>query len=203
MKASTSRIGALGAFFFSLTIMLGAANQTLHAQEMDSSTKHKKQAGQAPEGKPDRAPGGTTPEQRFKDVMTDAVLSGTWQMTMGDGISKPVTLSDPQPESYTISRVEQTAGDFWVITARIKYADKDVELPILVRVVWSGDTPIITVDNLAVPMIGTYSARVMIYKGFYAGTWFGTGYGGVLSGKVTKASRLPNPKPKAAPKPKP
>ena len=50
------------------------------------------------------------------------------------------------------------------------------------------DTPIITMDKVKMPLLGTYSARVMIYNGFYAGTWFGDGYGGVLSGQIIKAA---------------
>ncbi|MHC5110269.1 MAG: hypothetical protein ACYTHJ_10365 [Planctomycetota bacterium] len=123
-------------------------------------------------------------ELDFKNMMTGAILDGTWQMTMGDPLKPDTRLTDPKPEKYTISKVDRGAEDYWIITARIQYADKDVEVPVMVRVVWSGDTPVITVDNLPIPMIGTYSARVMVHGGFYAGTWFGKGYGGVLSGKI-------------------
>ncbi|MGB0714601.1 MAG: hypothetical protein ACPGXK_01910 [Phycisphaerae bacterium] len=121
----------------------------------------------------------------FRTMLNGAILEGTWQMTMGDPIKGESPLTDPRPEKYTISKVEKGADDYWIITARIQYADKDVEVPVLVRVVWAGDTPIITVDDLPVPLIGTYSARVMVYGGYYAGTWFGKGYGGVLSGRIT------------------
>ncbi|MFQ5461574.1 MAG: hypothetical protein ACE5E5_03005 [Phycisphaerae bacterium] len=203
-RAASVTHGGRSTYCVVLAVMMGVACMPLRGQTADESVKHEKQARPQPVGTPvDGSPEEHAARQRFKDDLTDAVLSGTWQMTLGDGISKPVTLSDPQPESYTIGRVEPAAGDFWVINARIKYADKDVELPVLVRVIFSGDTPIITVDNLTVPMIGTYSARVMIYKGFYAGTWFGKGYGGVLSGKITKKAAPVSSKPKAAAKPSP
>lgn len=141
-------------------------------------------------------------EKDFIDTMTDARLIGTWQMTMGDATAAPHQLTDPQPESYTISKVEKT-GDSWIITARIQYAGKDAEVPVLVRVVWSGDTPIITVDDLAIPVFGTYSARVMIYRGFYAGTWFGKGYAGVLSGRIVKISNADTTKKDAKPQQSP
>ena len=128
-------------------------------------------------------------EEKFAQMMTDVTLKGSWQMTMGDGIERPVSLTNPSPDSYKVLKVEHTTGDHWVITARIRYADKDVELPVMVRVLWSGDTPIITVDNLTMPVLGTYSARVMIYKGLYAGTWFGSGYGGVMSGQIVKSAK--------------
>ena len=128
-------------------------------------------------------------EADLQQLLTGAVFTGTWQMTSFTPGKAQYPLTTPKPEKYTISKVERGADDYWIITSRIQYADKDVEVPVLVRVVWSGDTPVITVDDLAVPLIGTYSARVMIYRGFYAGTWFGKGYGGVLSGQITKPTK--------------
>lgn len=125
-------------------------------------------------------------EKKLVDMLTNVTLEGTWQMTMGDGIQRPVTLTNPSPDSYQISKVEKTGDDHWIITARIRYADKDVELPVMVRILWTGDTPIITVDDLTMPILGTYTARVMFYRGLYAGTWFGSGYGGVMSGRIKK-----------------
>ena len=77
-------------------------------------------------------------------------------------------------------------GDKWIIQARIQYADKDITIPIMVRVVWAGDTPVITLDEMTLPFLGTYSARVMIYRDFYSGTWFGGCYGGVMSGQISR-----------------
>jgi len=124
--------------------------------------------------------------KKFKHMLNGATLTGTWQMTTFDDEQRPGKLTAPKPETYTISEVSKASDDYWLITARIQYADKDVQVPIMVRVVWSGDTPVITVDNLTIPMIGPYTARVMVYRDFYAGTWFGRGYGGVLSGQITK-----------------
>lgn len=137
-------------------------------------------------GKPDTDENASR-EERFKQLLSGTTLSGTWQMTTFDDSKQIAPLTDPRPETYTISEVSKASDDHWVITARIQYADQDVNVPVLVRVIWSGDTPIITVDNFTVPMIGPYSARVMVYRGFYAGTWFGKGYGGVLSGRISKS----------------
>ena len=127
-------------------------------------------------------------EKTFKDMLTDVVLRGTWQMTGAEGLKGKAPLTEPRPERYTIKSVSKGLDDNWVITARVEYANRDATLPISVRVVWSGDTPIITLDKLTMPGLGTYSARVMIYDGFYAGTWFGSNYGGVLSGQIIKAA---------------
>jgi len=135
-----------------------------------------------PGGKPVRSQ--AEREADFKRVLTGATLQGVWQMTSKD--AKDQTLTDPRAESYRISDATKLEGDRWIISARIQYGDKDVTLPVPVRVVWAEDTPVITLDDLTLPMLGTYSARVMFYQGFYCGTWFcgGKGYGGVMSGRI-------------------
>ncbi|HWL94386.1 MAG TPA: hypothetical protein VNT79_12715 [Phycisphaerae bacterium] len=127
-------------------------------------------------------------EDRFKRALTNVIFRGTWQMTNAQGLEGKAPLSPPRPERYVIKSVSKGLNDNWVITARVQFADRDVELPFNVRVVWAGDTPIITLDKTALPMLGTYSARVMVYDGFYAGAWFGTNYGGILSGQIIKAA---------------
>lgn len=119
-------------------------------------------------------------EAQLAETLTDAVLTGTWQLIEGDGLGKPKT------DKYTILKAQKFVGDFWLITVRIEYGDKDVTVPLPLRIVWAGDTPVITLSDLNVPGIGTYSARVMIHRNLYSGTWFGVGYGGVLSGTITK-----------------
>jgi hypothetical protein len=127
-------------------------------------------------------------EKQFEGMLTGAVLKGTWQMTGEEGLKGLAPLGEARAEEYTISGVSRAGGDYWIINARVQYADKDVTLPITVRVLWAGDTPIITLDKMGLPGLGTYSARVMIYRGFYSGTWFGTNYGGVLSGQIVRAA---------------
>ncbi len=125
-------------------------------------------------------------EARFKKVLEGAVLKGTWQATNTAGLAGKAPLSEPRPDRYTISGVRKFAGDHWVITARIEYGERDVNVPVPVRVVWAGDTPIMTLDKINIPLIGAYSARVMIYGHFYCGAWFGKDYGGILSGQIIR-----------------
>lgn len=130
-------------------------------------------------------------EENFRMMLSGSILKGTWQMVQGEE-GKPLTgkpLSNPQPEEYTISKVSKASDDYWVIVARIKYADKNVNIPVTVQVKWAGDTPIITLDNMSLPGLGTYSARVMVYRDFYCGTWFGSCYGGILSGQIVKPNQ--------------
>lgn len=127
-------------------------------------------------------------EKAFAETMTDCVLVGYWQMTGAEGLAGKDKMSPPRPEKYTIDGVEKVKGDTWVIRSRIQFEDVDVALPLHLDVIWAGDTPVITVDKIGIPGVGTYSARVMIYGNFYSGTWFGDGYGGVLSGQIVKRS---------------
>lgn len=130
-------------------------------------------------------------KKRFSEMLSDVVLVGTWQMTRGEGLAGKAKLSPPRTERYSIESVHKADADFWQIRARIEYAagdgeGVDVTIPLRLRVVWAEDTPIITLDKVGIPGVGVYSARVMIYHNFYAGTWFGEDYGGVLSGQILK-----------------
>ena len=95
---------------------------------------------------------------------------------------------EPKPEEYTItSAIKLPDGDMWLIKSRVKYGDKDVTVPIPVEIKWAGDTPVITLTDLAIPNLGTFTARVVIYDGKYAGTWQHGKVGGSLFGRLEKA----------------
>lgn len=129
-------------------------------------------------------------EAAFEATMTDVTFEGTWRMTGKGGLTAREPLGEAATDKYTIVGVTKGVDDFWIVNARIQFGEKDVTVPIPVRVVWAGDTPVITLDNLPVPLIGTYSARVMIHNGFYSGIWYSNGknYGGVMSGRIVKQS---------------
>ena len=71
--------------------------------------------------------------------------------------------------------------------ARITYGEHDVTVPLTLPVKWAGDTPVITVDNMGIPGLGLYTARVMIYADHYAGFWSGGDHGGHLFGVIERA----------------
>jgi len=94
---------------------------------------------------------------------------------------------EPKPEEYTItSAMKLPDGDMWLIKARIKYGDKDTTVPMPLEIKWAGDTPVITLTNLAIPNLGTFTARVVIYDDKYAGTWQHGKVGGSLFGRIEK-----------------
>ena len=56
---------------------------------------------------------------------------------------------------------------------------------------WAGDTPMISLTTFAVPGFGSFTARVLIYNGAYAGTWGDAQHGGKLFGKIVKNTAPP------------
>jgi hypothetical protein len=132
----------------------------------------------AEKAEPDRA----QLEQKFKELMTGATFNGRWCM-LRDG-----KLGEEREEKYTIEGASKSGGDVWLIYARIQYGNKDVRVPVPVRLLWAGDTPVITLDNVSLPGLGTYSARVLVYDKTYAGTWSAGDHGGMLHGVIEKSS---------------
>ena len=136
------------------------------------------------------AKSGPTPEmiKKLEADLTNVKLVGTFTVTGKEDQA-------PKPEEYTISSAMKLPdGDVWLIKARIKYGDKDATVPIPLEIKWAGDTPVITLTNLEIPGLGTFSSRVVIYEGRYAGTWQHGKVGGHLFGKLEKAaSPAPSP----------
>jgi hypothetical protein len=118
--------------------------------------------------------------KKFEQTMNGAVLAGQFTILGKDRDSMP-------PEEYTIKRVSKLAdGDYWLFQARIKYGDKDVTVPLPLEVKWAGDTPVITLTDLTIPALGTFSARVVIDNGKYAGTWTHGDAGGHMFGVIRR-----------------
>ena len=96
----------------------------------------------------------------------------------------------PAKEEYTIISAKKTdEGDLWLFKARIKYGNKDVTLPVPVPIKWAGKTPVIEMDNLKIPLLGTFSAHIVIDDGKYAGTWKHGKVGGHMFGSILKIEK--------------
>ena len=96
----------------------------------------------------------------------------------------------PAKEEYTIISVKKAEkSDLWIFKARIKYANQDVTLPVQVPIKWAGKTPVIEMDNLKIPLLGTFSAHIVIDDGKYAGIWKHGKAGGHMFGTIKKLKK--------------
>ena len=117
--------------------------------------------------------------ENFEKAMKGVRFSGFFTV---DGSKNP-----PSEEVYEIQSVQKFGDqDLWIFTARIKYGQKDVTLPMPLPVKWVGAIPVITMDEMNILGLGTFSAHVVIDGKKYAGTWSHGKVGGHLYGKITK-----------------
>jgi hypothetical protein len=119
-----------------------------------------------------------TLEKELAKKLTGATMAGQFSIDGREETKKPHT------DRYEIESAEKIAVNRWVITARIKYGQHDVKLPVTIEILWAGDTPVITLTNAVVPGMGTFTSRVMIYGDRYAGTWQHDKVGGHMWGKI-------------------
>jgi len=117
-------------------------------------------------------------QQEFHEMMSGVVLVGRSTMLNKEGLSGE--------EQYRIDKVSKLTGDTWLFQTRLKYHEREIPVPIPLTVLWAGDTPVITLTDLSIPGVGTYTARVILYKDQYAGTWSGKNTGGQLFGKIVR-----------------
>jgi len=118
-------------------------------------------------------------EKKFQEMMAGSTLVGHSTRNGKERLA-------PGEERYTIDKVSKLAGDTWLFQARIQYGSHDVPLPVPVTIKWAGDTPVITLTDLKLPGLGTFTARVLLYRDRYAGTWSATDHGGEMFGKIER-----------------
>jgi hypothetical protein len=121
----------------------------------------------------------TDQEKEFQDSMQGVILEG---QSTHDG--KPGVADD----KYNIEKVVKTGDDQWTFYARVEMKGQAMTIPLPLQVKWAGDTPVITLTSQALPGLGSYTARVLIYHGQYAGTWSGKSGGGKVFGRVVKST---------------
>ena len=118
--------------------------------------------------------------KKLETLLTGAKLTGNFTIIGKD--------KDFPKEEYTILSAEKAEeGEFWLLRARIQYGGKDVTVPMPIEILWAGKTPVMTLDNLTIPGMGTFSARVVLHDDKYAGTWQHDKVGGHLFGTITRA----------------
>ena len=120
------------------------------------------------------------PEERFKFLFTKSFLTGRWAPLRDGALGE-----ERGGDKYNIVSAVKGEGDTWIISARMKYGDREFVMPIPVKMKFTGDVAILTVDNLQIPNGGNYTARLLIYERTYSGTWKGQRGGGMLYGTIT------------------
>ena len=130
--------------------------------------------------------GAQPPVAEFEKYLSNSTLTGVFTI---DG--RP--LNKLEEERYEIKSAKKVDGyeSLWEIVTRIKYGDKDISLPVEINVEWVGKTPVMVMDSVALPGLGTFSARVVFHDKKYAGTWKHDEVGGHLFGRVDRAPEKP------------
>src|SRR5215831_8322702 len=123
-------------------------------------------------------PDETQRNEKFERMMSGATLVGHSARFDQDGLSGE--------ERYAIDKVSRLTGDTWLFQTRLKYGAHEIPVPIPLQIQWAGDTPVITLTDLAIPGVGRYTARVLLYHDQYAGTWNGGSAGGQVFGKIIR-----------------
>jgi hypothetical protein len=117
-------------------------------------------------------------ERAFSERMAGAILTGRFTV---DGDDSP-----PKAERYEIVAATKAGEHDWVVVARIQYGPNDVRVPVPVKMYWADDTPVLSLTDLTIPGLGTFTSRVMFFEDRYAGTWQHGKKGGHLFGTIGK-----------------
>jgi hypothetical protein len=129
--------------------------------------------GDAPQSEVER-------NRAFTESMSGVTLVGHSTRLNREGLSGE--------ERYYIDGVTHVSGDNWLFRTRLKYNGHEIPVPIPLTVRWAGDTPVITLTDLNIPGVGTFTARVVLYRDQYAGTWSGKNAGGQLFGGIVRGT---------------
>jgi hypothetical protein len=116
-------------------------------------------------------------EKAFFDSMNNVKMTGYF--TVGDS-------KELHDDAYVIEKITKVADGQWNFSARIQYGGRDVKVTLKIPVAFAGDTPVINFIRQTVQGMGTYDARVLFFKGGYAGTWGAGDHGGTMFGKIVK-----------------
>jgi hypothetical protein len=121
-------------------------------------------------------------EKKFAEALSGTVLAGTFSI---DGVK---TDKLPLAERYELKSVAKTKDGLWTFTARVKYLNQDLTLPITVPVVWAGDTPMVSLSDSMLPGLGNQLSAKVIFDGQrYAGTWQHGKFGGHMWARIERA----------------
>ena len=104
-------------------------------------------------------------ERGFAERMQQVVLVGHFTI---DGRET----GGASPERYEIASVAKVGDDTWRFDVRMVYGNFEATLPVVVPIVWAGDTPMVSITDFGIPGLeGTFTARVFFYEDRYGGSW--------------------------------
>jgi len=89
--------------------------------------------------------------------MRGTVLDGHFTLVRLDGDSSAEGGGEParqRSERYEIEKVVKRSADIWTFHARIQFGDTDVTLPVPVKLLWAGDTPVVSVTDPGLRAVG-------------------------------------------------
>lgn len=122
-------------------------------------------------------------ERAFAERMQGAALVG--HFTIAGRNDRAATA-----DRYDIYSVEKVGDDQWRFNAKI--GESGLTLPIVVRMQFVDDTPMIVMTDSTIPGMGTFTARVFFHGDLYAGTWAHVGSaGGHMFGRIERGAAQP------------
>ena len=125
--------------------------------------------------------------QKFVGQLNNVKLTGHFTVS---GKDQP-----PRKETYEILGIQKLGdGDLWLFTTIVKKGGQEITLPIPLPVKWVGSKPVIHMDNLTIPTMGTFSAFVIFDDDRYAGTRAHGKTTGHLYGTIAKRKESPSEK---------
>ena len=122
-------------------------------------------------------------ERQLQETLDGARLVGQFTVVGADGAAA----RPPQVDQYAVSNLERDAEGRWVFNVSMSYGAQQHTLPVPVTIEWAGDTPMITMTEQTIPGLGTFTARVLLHDGLYAGTWKHGQFGGHMWGRIEPA----------------
>ena len=117
-------------------------------------------------------------EKKFTEQLSGATLVGSFTIDGHDGT---------KPDRYRVVSAKKIKNNDWVFTAKMKLGETEADVPIPIKVYWADDTPVMSLTDLTIPGVGTFTSRVMFYGDRYAGTWQHGDHGGTFFGLIEPA----------------
>jgi len=116
-------------------------------------------------------------EKLFAEKLSNCALIGRFTVDGKEGT--------PKEDTYQITKTSKLRDDYWMFSG-IKYGKQEFSIPLVIRVVWAGDTPMMAMDKFTIPGLGTFSFRLMFDGNRYAGTWQHDDVGGHMWGRIER-----------------